>query len=266
MNAVRQPTTPKVDTTPVVEPIFVFGCGMSDPYKDGTAAVAARYYGAMPGVPEGLNGNAYAIPFRSADGGLISARKMADHVNQFLKYARANPDQRFRVGRIGCARDGFSDRDIAPMFRAAPNNCTLPAIWRRELGVVDTARVLVYDPFIRLTNELWRAQLKNYLSLNMPLWGVSKCELLSIGTSRGVSVAALTAKQLGFPHREIRANPRYYGDLADAASELLGIWCATHLINVTNPNQTVLPGHTRILHVALRDGVNVDDLNINEFD
>lgn len=247
------------------EPIYVFGSGRSGQFKDGTAAIAARFYGAKLDIVEGPTGDAYAIPYRAEDGKLLSARTIAEQVNQFVKHARANPDQQFRVSRIGCERDGYRDSDIAPLFRAAPPNCALPAIWRRELGIADTARVLVFDPLIRLANAQWREQLKHFLGLNMPLWGAAKCELLSVGSSRGVSAAGATAKLLRVPHREIRANAEYYGSNVDAASELLAVWHATHMVNITNPNQTALPSHTRILQTAIRDGVFVDDLDIENF-
>lgn len=137
----------------VPEPIFVFGSGMSRDYKEGTAAVAAQFYQAKLGVTMGENGDAYAIPFRSVDNKLLSVKALSEHVNDFMKFARAKPDKTFRISRIACDRNGYTDKDIAPMFRAAPANCALPALWQRELGAADIARVLVYDPPIRLNSS-----------------------------------------------------------------------------------------------------------------
>lgn len=40
------------------------------------------------------------------------------------------PQLMFNVTRIGCGRAGYTDAQIAPMFKDAPSNCNLPEGWR----------------------------------------------------------------------------------------------------------------------------------------
>ena len=48
---------------------------------------------------------------------------------KFLAYARAHPELTFEVTRVGCGLAGYTDADIAPLFKGAPSNCTLPDGW-----------------------------------------------------------------------------------------------------------------------------------------
>ena len=52
-------------------------------------------------------------------------------VDQFIDYARQNPIYRFYVTRIGCGIAGFTDEEIAPLFREAVDveNICLPTEW-----------------------------------------------------------------------------------------------------------------------------------------
>jgi len=52
------------------------------------------------------------------------------HVQVFLEYAKAHPDIHFFVTRVGCGLAGYTEADIAPMFKNAPANCELPQSWR----------------------------------------------------------------------------------------------------------------------------------------
>jgi hypothetical protein len=54
------------------------------------------------------------------------------HVAVFLDYARANPGTQFLVTRIGCGLAGYSDAQIAALFKEAPANCGLPQSWRHS--------------------------------------------------------------------------------------------------------------------------------------
>ena len=54
------------------------------------------------------------------------------YVNQFIDYAKQHPELLFLVTRIGCGIAGFTNEEIAPLFRAAFNmdNVSLPGGWR----------------------------------------------------------------------------------------------------------------------------------------
>lgn len=41
------------------------------------------------------------------------------YVDEFIAFARKHPEYEFLVTRIGCGIAGFSDADIAPLFKDA---------------------------------------------------------------------------------------------------------------------------------------------------
>jgi len=54
------------------------------------------------------------------------------HVEKFLEFAWENPKLNFFVTKIGCGLAGYTEEQVAPMFREAPINCILPHGWRGE--------------------------------------------------------------------------------------------------------------------------------------
>ncbi len=68
----------------------------------------------------------YALPTKKANiAGPLSLDAIRLGVSAFLHHAATHPEDRFFVTRIG-----HKDVDIAPMFRDAPLNCSLPQAWR----------------------------------------------------------------------------------------------------------------------------------------
>lgn len=111
-------------------PIFVFGSNLAGRHGKGAALYARKICGAQPGIGEGRTGNTYAIPTKTANLQARSIREIRDSVETFKAYARDNPDLAFQVTRVGCGLAGYRDDQIAPMFRDAPENCSLPGEWR----------------------------------------------------------------------------------------------------------------------------------------
>lgn len=89
----------------------------------GAARAALLRFGAILGVGVGLQGQSYAIP--TMQGGVDTIRP---YVDQFIDFARNRPDLTFLVTRVGCGIAGFTDAEIAPLFRAAlpEKNILLP--------------------------------------------------------------------------------------------------------------------------------------------
>lgn len=111
--------------------VFVFGSNLSGLHAGGAAAAAHKLHGAVWGVGEGRTGNAYAIPTVSANfGGPLLLADIRRAVDIFLHHAATHPEDVFFVTRVGCGIAGHKDADIAPMFRDAPLNCSLPDTWR----------------------------------------------------------------------------------------------------------------------------------------
>lgn len=110
--------------------IFVFGSNLAGRHGAGAARTAYKNYGAILGIAEGLIGNSYAIPTKDEELETLTLPQIKFYVERFISIARSRGDLEFFVTRIGCGLAGYSDKDIAPMFKNAPNNCVLPPGWR----------------------------------------------------------------------------------------------------------------------------------------
>lgn len=91
--------------------IFVFGSNLHGFHSGGAARAAMDKFGAEWGVGVGRTGQTYAIP--TMHGGVDVIKP---YVDEFVEYAKAHPELRFLVTRVGCGIAGFRDEDIAPLF------------------------------------------------------------------------------------------------------------------------------------------------------
>lgn len=103
--------------------VFVFGSNLSGAHGGGAARVAYEKFGAVWGEGVGHHGQTYAIP--TMQGGVNTIKP---YVDQFIAYAMQHPHLTFLVTRIGCGIAGFTDEQIAPLFRVAQlvDNILLP--------------------------------------------------------------------------------------------------------------------------------------------
>lgn len=113
--------------------IFVFGSNLAGRHGKGAALFARQYHGAQYGVGTGRTGNAYAIPTKDVKLRVLPLSVIAIHVTTFLDHARRTPQLDYEITRIGCGLAGYTDAQIAPLFRAAPSNCHLPPEWANYL-------------------------------------------------------------------------------------------------------------------------------------
>lgn len=111
--------------------IFVFGSNLAGIHGAGAARSALAMFGAVWGVGVGLQGRSYAIPTKDERIQTLPLNRIRPYVDQFLEFARAHPEMNFQVTRIGCGLAGYTDSDIAPMFKEAPDNCELLGGWER---------------------------------------------------------------------------------------------------------------------------------------
>ena len=116
--------TPRLDAPDDV--VFVFGSNLAGRHGKGAALYARQHYGAVYGQGDGLQGRSYAVPTKDASIRTLPLDDIAQHVSRFLAFADANPRLRFQVTAIGCGLAGYTPAQIAPLFRGAPGNCTLP--------------------------------------------------------------------------------------------------------------------------------------------
>lgn len=109
----------------------MFGSNSMGQHTGGAAAHAMCHFGAVWGQGEGLQGQSYAIP--TTDG----LDRLREAVNRFVAYTMSHPEQRFLVTAIGCGHAGWSEREVAPLFRGCVqlSNVALPDSFWHELGL-----------------------------------------------------------------------------------------------------------------------------------
>ena len=110
--------------------IFVFGSNLAGRHGKGAASFARLHHGAIYGKGSGPQGHSYAIPTKDRNIKTLPLEDIKQEVDQFISYAKEHPLLVFKVTRIGCGLAGYTDHQIAPMFKHAPNNCILPEGWR----------------------------------------------------------------------------------------------------------------------------------------
>lgn len=111
------------------ESIFVFGSNLAGRHGAGAAKTAKLQFGAKVGVGEGRTGNSYAIPTKGLNLEILSLATIERYISHFIHYANIHPELTFNITRVGCGFAGYSDSDIAPLFKKVPKNCKLPQEW-----------------------------------------------------------------------------------------------------------------------------------------
>ncbi len=106
--------TPDHITSLRTNEVFVFGSNLQGRHGGGAARAAYNHFGAVWGVGVGMQGQSYAIP--TMHGGVDAIRP---YVEQFIDFARNNPDLTFLVTPIGCGIAGFTPAQMAPLFQDA---------------------------------------------------------------------------------------------------------------------------------------------------
>ena len=80
----------------------------------GAARIAYDKFGAIWGQGVGLQGQSYGIP--TMHGGLDVIKP---YIDEFIDFAKSHHELKFLVTRIGCGIAGFSDEEMAPLFKDA---------------------------------------------------------------------------------------------------------------------------------------------------
>lgn len=112
--------------------IFVFGSNLAGRHGKGAALHARQRHGAVYGIGVGRTGDAYAIPTKDHMLRTLPLSEIKAAVVRFLAYAYLHPDLTFRVTAIGTGLAGYTHKQIAPMFKGAPDNCVLPDEWQAQ--------------------------------------------------------------------------------------------------------------------------------------
>lgn len=116
--------TPEWITDLKEDEVFVFGSNLKGMHGGGAARVAYDKFGAVWGQGVGMQGQSYAIPTMHGGTDVIKP-----YVDEFIEYAKQHPEKKFLVTPIGCGIAGFSESEIAPLFKDAVN---LENVWLPE--------------------------------------------------------------------------------------------------------------------------------------
>lgn len=114
--------------------IFVFGSNLAGIHGAGAAKEAYEKHGAVSGRGIGLHGNSYGIPTKNSYMRSLPLSVVTRYVFDFIKFATEHPELEFKVTQIGCGHAGFEAKEIAPLFRDAPDNCSFDSAWYVFLG------------------------------------------------------------------------------------------------------------------------------------
>lgn len=113
--------------------IFVFGSNLAGRHGRGAALTAKNHYKAQYGVGCGLTGFSYALPTRDENIRTLPLVDIKANVEEFINYAKDNPDMHFMVTKVGCGLAGYASHQIAPFFKDAPINCSFDQDWIKFL-------------------------------------------------------------------------------------------------------------------------------------
>ena len=117
--------------------IFVFGSNCKGAHGKG-AAKTALGWGAKWGQAAGLQGKTYGIPTKDASiRRVLTISEIKPYVDDFIEFAKINPQFTFLVTEVGCGLAGMKPKDIAPLFKDAINisNIHLPdRFWHKIKG------------------------------------------------------------------------------------------------------------------------------------
>ena len=94
--------------------IFVFGSNLASMHGGWAAWKAYERFRAIMGQGVGLQGQSYAIP--TMQGGVETIKP---YVDELIAFAKAHPELKFFVTKIGCGIAGFRVNEIAPLFTNA---------------------------------------------------------------------------------------------------------------------------------------------------
>lgn len=106
--------TPEMITELKPNEIFVFGSNIVGSHGGGAAWLAYERFGAIWGQGVGLQGQSYGIP--TMHGGVDAIKP---YVDEFIEFAKAHPEYKFIVTKIGCGIARFAIEEIAPLFTQA---------------------------------------------------------------------------------------------------------------------------------------------------
>lgn len=95
--------------------VLVYGANLAGRHGAGSAKVAKELWGAEYGK-WGFSGKSYGIPTKDENLKTLPLDKIAEYVNEFVKFAEANPQYRYYFTAIGTGLAGYDMIEIARML------------------------------------------------------------------------------------------------------------------------------------------------------
>ena len=127
-------TTPENITKLKYYEVFVFGSNLSGRHGLGAAKTALKW-GAKWGQASGIQGQTYGIPTKDASiSRTLTINEIKPYIDEFITYAKANPNTIFLVTEVGCGLAGLKPKQIAPLFKEAigvPNIYLPDRFWHK---------------------------------------------------------------------------------------------------------------------------------------
>lgn len=102
-----------------VKTIFVFGSNTEGLHGAGAARYAFEKFGAIDGVPFGIQGNAFAIVTKDLKLGRrsIPLSEIEIGIKKFNEFATSSKRMAFIVSPIGTGLAGYTIEEIKPLFK-----------------------------------------------------------------------------------------------------------------------------------------------------
>jgi len=119
--------------------VFVFGSNLSGRHGKG-AAKQALTWGAIWGQGAGLQGRTYGIPTKDKSiRRTLRIDEIKPFVDDFIIFAKENPQLIFLVTEIGCGLAGMKPKEVAPLFEGVQDikNIYLPKRFWHKLHLID---------------------------------------------------------------------------------------------------------------------------------
>jgi hypothetical protein len=123
----------KDGTSPKNGEVFVFGSNKAGVHGAGAALHAAKNFGALRGVGYGMVDKSFAIPTKDNNIQTMHLDEIKGYVDLFINFANKRQHLNFYITRIGCGLAGYTDSDIAPMFKGIGDNCSVVYEWKNLL-------------------------------------------------------------------------------------------------------------------------------------
>lgn len=211
--------------------VFVFGSNTGGFHGKGAALTAKRDFGAIEGIGEGLMGNSYALPTVCYKKGMglvtMGLTEIKFHINNFINFAKNNPDIYFQLTKVGCGLAGYSEDEILPFFlgrKDLPENIIFPYDWERKRNPELKKRVIVAGSRDFDNYDLLCEKLDFYLA-NKKVF-----EIISGGAKGADSLGERYAREKGIDLTIINADWDDYKRKAGYIRNEKMAWYSSHLI------------------------------------